>query len=314
MNQILITGDEQVTAKVTQNVKKEKNVLPINVIIFLFSLCIIVLGICLVSGSIYSKKQINQTVEANKKPEISVERNDDDNTISINVTHIRGIETIAYSWNDGEEITIEGEGQKTISEKIGLIGGTNTLKIVVTEENGETQTLTKEFTVGNVPEIEILGAVDNGIQIAASSEEQINYIQYSWDDGEMQKINVGEAEYEGIINAPKGLHTLKIEVVDTNGMKAELKQNVVGDTEPTVNIKSELVGKKATFVIDVEDDEEITIIQIVHNEGEKETINVNARTYHNEITMTEGEINTLMITAINKNGLQKTRGVKFENK
>ena len=311
MNQILITGDEQVTRKVAQ---KEKKVLPINVIVIFFAISIIILGICMVGGSLYSRYQINETVAANKKPEISVERIDEDNVIAIDITHIRGIKTITYSWNDEEEITIDGKNRKTISETIDLIGGENTLKIVVTEENGQTQTLEKTFKVGNIPEIKILEAVDNGIKISASSEVEIDYLQYNWDDGEMQKIEVGESEYEGIISAPKGLHTLKIEVVDTNGMKAELKKNVVGDTEPTINIKSELINGKATFIVDVEDDEGITTIQIVHNGGTKEIIDVNAKTYNKEVIMTEGETNTIMVIATNKNGLQKTRGVKFENK
>ena len=63
-----------------------------------------------------------------------------------------------------------------------------------------------------------------------------------------------------------------------------------------------------------EDDEKITMIELTHNGGEKEVINVNAKTYHKEIIMTEGETNTLIITATNINGLPKTRRVKFDNK
>lgn len=313
MNQILITGEEQVAERATQKVRKEKTVLPINGIVIFYAISIIILGICMVSGSVYALDQINKTVEASIRPEITVERIDEDKTIVIKVTHIRGIKSVAYRWNDEEETIINGGNRKNFSETIDLIGGENTLNVVVTEENGQTQSLEKTFTVGNIPEIKILEGVDNGVKIYAASEDQIDYIQYSWDDGEMQKIEVGEEEYEGIINAPKGLHTLKIEVVDMNGMKADLKQNVVGDTEPTINIKSKMVDGKATFIIDVEDDESITTIQIVHNGGEKQTIEVNAKTYHKEIIMTEGT-NTLMVTAVNKNELQKTRGVKFENK
>ena len=52
MNQILVTGDEQVTAKVTQKVKKQKNVLPVNGIVVFYAISIIILGICLISGSV----------------------------------------------------------------------------------------------------------------------------------------------------------------------------------------------------------------------------------------------------------------------
>ena len=42
--------------------------------------------------------------------------------------------------------------------------------------------------------------------------------------------------------------------------------------------------------------------------------NVNDTKYHNDLVMTEGETNTLIVTVTNKNGLQKTLRVKFDNK
>ena len=311
MNQILITGEEQVTEKVS--VKKQKKVLPINGIVIFYAISIIILGICMVSGSVYARNEINRVVEASIRPEISVERNDEDNTVTINVTHIRGIKTVTYRWNDEEEIMVNGRNKKEISETIDLIGGENTLKISVTEENGQIKTFEKTFIAGNIPEIKIVGAVDNGIEIYAASEEKIDYIQYCWDDQEMQRIQVGEKEYQGIINAPKGQHTLKIEAVDTNGIKAEIEQKVVGDTEPTANVQSTMIDGKMKFVIDAEDDENIKTVEIIHNSGEKQVINVDDKTYHEEITMTEGEINTIIVTVTNENGLQKTRRIRFKN-
>ena len=48
----------------------------------------------------------------------------------------------------------------------------------------------------------------------------------------------------------------------------------MGDTEPTLNVQSKLINGKISFVIDAEDDEEIKTIEIIHNGGEKQTINV----------------------------------------
>ena len=309
MNQILITGDERVTEKV----KKQKDVLPINGIVVFYAISIIILGICIISGSVYAKGKINETVEASIRPTISVERNEDDKTLQIAVTHIRGIKNITYQWNNDEIVMIDTQNKKDINKTIDLIGGKNTIKIVATEENGQTSTLEKTFIVGNVPEIK-LEAVANGVKVIVTSDVEIDYIEYSWDEAEKQKIDVGVKEYEGIINTPKGQHTLKIEVVDENNMKANKTQVVVGDTEPIVNVKPQLVNGKVAFVIDAEDDEKITTIELTHNGGEKEVINVNAKTYHKEIIMTEGETNTLIITATNINGLPKTRRVKFDNK
>ena len=53
MNQILITGDEKV--------KKEKKPLPINVIVAFYAICIMILGICMISGSVYAKGKITES-------------------------------------------------------------------------------------------------------------------------------------------------------------------------------------------------------------------------------------------------------------
>lgn len=308
MNQILITGEEVIKEKV----KKEKKVLPTKTIVLFYAICIIILGICMISGSVYAKEKINEIVEANTKPSVEINRNDEDNTVEINVKHIRGIKNIKYRWNEEEETIIDGKNRKNIKETIDLIGGINILTVIITEENGQPVKYTKEYTVGNIPEIK-LEAVSNGVKIIVTSEEKINYIQYSWDDGQMQKIEVGQKEYEGTIAAPNGQHDLKIEVVDVNKMKAKKEQVVIGDKEPTLIVNSYGTKGNATFIIDAEDDEKITKVEITHNGGIKEVIDVNEKNYHKELIMTKGKVNTLIVTVVNKNGLTKTSRVKCEN-
>ena len=300
MNQILITGEEKV------KVKKEKKVLPIKVIVSFFAICIMILGICMISGGVYAKDKINDVVEANAKPQVDINRNDDNNTVEINIKHIRGIKQISYRWNDEEENVIDGKNQKNISETIDLIGGQNTLTVTITEENGQSVTYEKQYKVGNIPVIK-LEAVSNGVQLNSTSETKIDYIVYNWDDGEEQKIEVGNTSYEGIINAPKGKHILKIRVVDVNQMEAKKEQEVVGDTEPTATVKPQYVDGKVAFVIDAEDDENITTVEITHNGEAKQSENVGNTTYHKIVEMTEGETNTLIVTVTNINGLQKCR-------
>lgn len=311
MNQILITGEEKVKTKV----KKEKKVLPINMIVSFFAVCIILLGICMISGSVYAKDKINTVVAENTKPQVEISRNDDDNTVEINVNHIRAITKITYRWNNEEEKVAYGENgekSKSVSKVLNLIGGKNTLSVSITEENGQMVTYEKTYTA-NIPEIK-LEAVSNGVKLNVESETKIDYISYNWDDEEEQKVDVGSKTYEGTIEAPKGEHTLNIEVVDENNIRANKSQVVVGDTEPTLKIKPQYVEGEVAFVIDAEDDEKITKIEITHNGGEKETINVDDKTYHKDLIMTKGETNTLIVTVTNINKLTKTLRVKFDNK
>ena len=301
MNQILITGEEKTKSK---KVKKEKKVLPVGLITSFFAISIMIVGICMISGSVYAKERINEVVAASLKPQVEINRNDDDNTVEINVKHIRAITKIAYKWNEEEETIIDGKNRKNISETIDLIGGKNTLTVAITEENGQTVTYEKTYTVGNIPEIK-LEAVSNGVKLIATSEAKISYIVYSWDNGEEQQIEVGdESTYEGIINAPKGQHD----------MKAKKTQEVVGDTEPVLNVDPDYVDGKVAFKIDAEDDEQITKVEITHNGGKKQVIDVNDKTYHNDVIMTTGETNTIIVTVTNINGLTKTSRVKFDNK
>ena len=307
MNQIIVTGEER-----ANNTKKEKKVLGINTIVIFYAISIIILGICIISGSVYAKDKITKEVEANASPSVQIDRNDNNNTVEIKVSHIRAITKIEYNWNEEEVKIINTNNQKNITESIDLPGGTNTLIVKITEENGKTATYQKKYTVGNIPKIE-LEAVSNGVKVISTSEDEIDYITYSWDDGEQQKIEVGKNNYEGIINAPKGQHTLKIEVVDKNKNKATKTQVVVGATAPTANIKADIIEGKLVFVIDAEDSDKISYIELTLNEGEKQTINVNEKTYHGQVEMIQGE-NRLKISVYNESGLETTIGRKFDNK
>lgn len=307
MNQILITGEE-----INKETKKEKKVVEINKIVIFFAVCITILGICIIFAGIYSKIKTNQTVEANTKPVVQIEKNDSNNTVDIKINHIRGIKEIKYKWNNEEETIINGNNQKDIFEQIELKGGKNTLTVTVVDENNQTVSYQKEYTVGNIPQIK-LEAVSNGIKVMINCEDTIQNIKYSWDNENEQKIDVNDTVYEGIINAPKGQHALYIVATTTEGIEATKSQLVVGDTEPTLNIKADIINGKLSFVVDAEDDEQITKVEIILNEGETQVIDVNDKTYHKEIEMTDGILNKLMVTVYNVNGLKSTLGASFNN-
>ena len=304
MNQILMTGEEKV--------KKDKKVLGINSIVIFYAISIIILGICTICGTVYAMGKINETVEANTRPSLEVLRNDEASTVDIKVTHIRGIQKIEYAWNDGEVQEVNTNNQKEYTETIELLGGTNQLSVAITEENGQRVAYNNITLIGKKPDIK-LEAVSNGIKLTSKSEDGINYITYSWDDEEAQRINVGKKEYEGIINAPKGQHTLKINIVDINGNTTTKEQVVVGDTAPTVNVSASIKDEKLIFVIQAEDDENITDVKILLNDVEVESTTVNEKTYYKEIEMIDGVENRIAITIYNQNGLSTTIRRKFDN-
>lgn len=315
MNQILVTGGESDKIYKTQKmpkVKKEKKPLSKKTIVIIYALSIIILGICIILGSIYSKEKINETVEASTKPTVDIVRNDDNNTLEISVNHIRGITKLNYWWNNGEVTTINGNNQKQLTETIELLGGTNTLTLEITEENGQTVKYSKEYTVSNIPTIE-LEAVSNGIRIISTSESGIDYITYNWDNGENQEIQVGSTEYEGIITAPMGQHTLTIEVIDINGKKASKIQQVIGATEPTISISAAYLSNgNVGFIIEATDEDQIATVELTLNDGTPQTIEVNDKTYSGEVEMVTGE-NRLKVVVKNRSGVEKVQGARFVN-
>ena len=312
MNQILVTGNEEEKYKKKKSpVKTRKSVAGINSIVIFYAISVIILGVCMISGSVYAKEKINETVEANTKPTIEINRNDDTNTIDLEVSHIRGIKEIKYKWNNDEENIIEGNNQKKIQRTIPLIGGQNTLTVSVTEENGQTVSYEKTYTVANLPQVE-LSSVSNGIKINVSSQEKLEYIIYKWDNGTEEKINTQENIYEGIINAPGGKHTLEVKAVDEKGNIGTKTQVIVGDTAPTVTIKAEIINEKRMFIIDAEDDTGLSKIEITLNGDVIEQIDSNTKTYHKEVEILTGE-NKLLVQVYNVNNLETKKGALYKN-
>lgn len=307
MNQILITGDEYIKQPKGQG----RNVLEIKRIVIFFSITILLFGICLITGSVYAKEKINSTVEANAKPVLNVNMDEVSNTLALNITHIRGIETVTYRWNNEQENVINGNNQKSIQTIVPLLGGQNVLEVNIKDENGQTVTYRNTYTSTKIPEIR-LEAISNGIKMIITSEENIDYISYQWDNEAEETIEVGEKEYQGTINAPKGQHTLKITAVDVNGNEGTKTQAIVGDEAPTLTIKADRINGKTVFVIDAEDDQEITKVEITLNNGIEQVINVNDKEYHEEIEMVEGE-NKIKVVVYNLNNLETTKGGKFNN-
>lgn len=324
MNQILVTGEERIENNQRMNKpekapkqpkqpkpKKQKNqytgekkVVSINKIVIFFAICIIVLGICFICGSIFAKDKINKTVEETATPLVEINKSEDDKYVEVEVSHIRGIKTIAYKWNDGEEQIINGNNQKNVNQKIDLIGGKNTLTVSVTEENGQTVTYQKEYSVGNVPEI-TLENVDNGVKLIAYAQDKIQYITYKWDDGEEKRVEIGRERYEGILATPKGRHTLKIVVVDMKNIPAEKTTTVIGATAPAISIKLGRRDNRLFFVINAEDEEKLSSLIVKINGEEKQNLKLNDKAYYLEVEVLEGD-NHLEVQAQNNNGLKTT--------
>ena len=139
MNQILSTSMPM------DNKKKDKSgqPIPIGSILKFFVIALVVFGVLLIGTGAYAiyRNQSYQQ-EQNIEPTISIE-NKTDNTIMLKITHKNNIDRVEYGWNDGEKNVVNGNNGKYLEKEISIPSGTNTLHVLVVDENGKEMTYDK---------------------------------------------------------------------------------------------------------------------------------------------------------------------------
>mgnify|MGYP004463795237 FL=1 len=311
MNQILDTGDEQFknnnknygsyNQKTRQKVYKEKSVIEINKIVIFFAISILILGICIIAGSVYAKDKINKNVEENATPVVNFSFNEEESTVDISVHHVKGISQISYILNNQDEKVINANSQQDITTTINLEGGKNKIVVNAIDVNNHIVEYEREYTVGNLAEIS-LENIDNAVKMTIKSEEKIKLITYSWDEGQEENINVDSTEYTGKITAPKGKHTLNIVVLDEKNVKTEKTQVVIGATAPQITIQAtKKLDNKIYYIVTVKDETILKNVKIILDNEEKVNVTVNSNEYVTEVEMKSNSDNKLSVEASNEN-------------
>ena len=306
MNQILQTEN-----------KKNNGPVEIGKVIKFFVVAIIIFAIILIGlGAYHLITQNNNETPAEpivqeQPPEVSINREEDD--IVIEITHNKPIAKIVYNWNEEQENTIEVNNQTSISERITLPYGTNTLNLTVTDINGIETKFQKEYVVegDGKPVIELKLTQDNKIKITAQDESNLKYIIYSWNDGEQTTIET-TAESSTIIEQeleiPLGQNTLKVQATNINDVTTTKELQVKGIKKPVLSFKKE----GDNLIIRAEDEVGMKVVDYTLN-GQKYQINYgNKKVIEYKQLLEKGE-NNLEIKAENQDGGITTKKVKVIN-
>jgi len=292
MNQILYTGDAK--NRKSPNIKS---------IIKFFAISLAVFGICIIGVAIYSI--LNSKDKANLKPEIQIVPSIEDKLISVKITDDLGIDKIVYKLNDQEtELELNGKLEKSL--ELDLDEGENVFKITVTDIKGEQKEFEQLYTVENKTNVEF-SSQSGKINVKITSENEISYITYRWDDGEETKVEIGDKKYDLIVDSPEGYgkYTLTVNVVDINNATTEATKEVIKDKEPTVQVSR----NDKEFIIHAEDDEGLNKVQLILNGNEVGNIEINEKTWDYTVPFVEGE-NKLIIRVYNINEVYKERKVR----
>lgn len=264
MNQIL-----SLELNKTKTKTKTSGPIDIKKIITFFVVILIIFGLVLLAKGAYAtytnskeneKKQLLQT-----EPEVIMTQGDEEITLTVN--HDKAITKITYNWNDGQEITINGNNRTSITQSIVLPKGTNKLTIKVTDEIESVATIQKSFTKIEENLSLSFSLVENKLKIVATDAEDLSYLTYKWNSEEITRIDMEEdAENKRILEAeieiPEGLNTLTVVATNINGQSKTKTQEIEGVTAPKISVQRD--GEY--LLINVKDEKIITVINFTLNE------------------------------------------------
>lgn len=280
--------------------KGNKNTSGSDKIVHFFAIIMILFAIVLIGGAGYNlyqkNKESNQPIAQVEKAKIEVVEQETEAVIK--VTHTKAVEKIIYSWNNGKETTIKGEGETAIEETIQLPAGTNTLHIKVIDIDAGEATYEGEFTSESGadilnPKIELEVTDNKKLRITATDDTSLDFITYRWNDEEEIKIEASEEDKTKIeteIEILKGVNDLTISAVDSNNNTTMETKSFNGITKPEV-------------MIVVAADKTSADVTVKHEKGLKEVkLSLNGTEY--PITVEENQLETMfrvqLIEGVNK--------------
>lgn len=306
MNQILLVN--------LQRRKGDKeNKASINSILKVFAIFLIIFGLGMTGTGAYGfYKNINESAIAARlpvsKPLITIER-ESAALINIVVTHDSGISKLTYTINDDDPVEVPGNGELELEKEVELSDGTSSLIVIAEDINGIEETYETSIIVEQSATI-TLSQEAGKIKALIDSKTGLDYIEYYWDDNEQnathEAVSDNSAKTEKLIDVLEGEHVLTIKAVDIEGKQTTKTQKVLGDNKPDLDITTDGVR----FFINAKDDEGLTKIEIMFNEGQVEVKQISGTEYNEAIVLQDGE-NKLKVRVYNKNGLFRIKGVIF---
>ncbi len=283
--------------------KGDKSPKDIKTVIRFFVITLVIFATVLIGMGVYTMiKNGESVVQETEKPVISLE-NKTETTLLLKIMHNTGtISQVYYNWNDGEQVSINGNSGKYVEQEIKIPSGNNTLYISVVDGNGQETTYEKQYELESNIKFEVSG---NKIKIMYEGDTTISYMTYRWDEEEEKTIEINDKAINKEIDALKGLHTLTVVVVDENNKTDTKIQRINGVSKPTLTIDSNADNTK--FVIHTSDEEELSKIEIILNNDTENKYVINLADYHLKefdytlpIDLQAGE-NTIEVTVYNVN-------------
>lgn len=238
MNQILLTNNSNNYNK--RNRGNGGNSDNIRKIIIFFSIAILVFALLIIGVYAYKiSKNNNQKGQTVSKPEISLE--EIEGKVKIIAKSQTGINKIIYTWNNEEQMEMPMNGRTSYEEAIDVLEGNNTLNVKVIDVNNQETETSKNFTreITNKPVIETEIGQDARLKIKATSNTEMAYITYKWNEEEeitVRPENETDKAIETVIDVKRGENILTVTAVNLQGNAETISKKFNGVNKPVIEV------------------------------------------------------------------------------
>jgi hypothetical protein len=146
-----------------------------------------------------------------------------------------------------------------------------------------------------------LEAIENKIKAKISSDIEVSYITYKWDDEDETRVEINSTEKDVEINIPSGQHTLTIIAVDIQNNTETKTQVVKGVKGPQLTVTQ----GNTKFKVVMSDEEGLEKVEFTLN-GKEYVINLDGVTSQEFAYPLDDGTNELKVTVYNTNGATET--------
>lgn len=239
MNQILLTNNSNNNYN-KRNRGNGGNANNIRNIIIFFSVAVIIFALLIVGVYSYKTyKNNNQGGQSISKPELSLEETD--KQVKIIAKSQIGINKLIYTWNDVDQIEMNTSGRTSHEEIIDIPEGNSTLNVKVIDLNNQETETSQSFTreISDKPVIETEIGQDARLKITATSNTEMAYITYKWNEEEeitVRAENQTDKKIETVIDVARGENILTITAVNLQGSTETISKKFNGVNKPIIEV------------------------------------------------------------------------------
>ncbi len=225
MNQILYTGGKK--GKTGNHSDIKKIVIFFAIFVLLFAICLIAIGANLLN-KVEENKNTSNTIPNTPVQEanIDIKFSSVVGGVKLNITSDIQLKKIDYWWDNETPTTIDVNAT-SYDTTIKTRQGTHTLKVDVTDINGNIESKDQLVIGDSEPELTISTDGISNYVITASDDEQLKKIIIKIND-QTNEIDLNQAEFEYTVPIPTGDSFIDVTVYNINDLSVNKKAKITG--------------------------------------------------------------------------------------